>query len=294
MKLIKSINLDKKKWNELVLMHNGSYFSFTNFLDAVAKNYAVISDENYTKGFVIVYNEFSKIKIIYPPIFGRITEFFNMSNSEIQDELKKIKTEFKIGLIQSKLILDIENKTCKKYQQLDNEIKLSSQAKRMIKKAEKNGITIKNCDSKEFIPILKSSLYGKIKSMSSADWEKLNLLCNKLSFDDKIISLGIYNIKGNLCGGVIFSLTNDKIHYILGGALEKERLNGGIYFAMQEAVKIGLASSKKIDFGGSNIDSIRQFYLNFGGSDVEYYTYSWDNSPVYFKIMRKIYKKIKS
>jgi hypothetical protein len=294
MKLIKSIDLNKKKWNELVLKNKGSYFSFTHFLDAVAKNYAVLTDENYTKGFVIVYNEISKIKIIYPAIFGRTTEFFNMSNIEIQAELKKIKTEFKTGLIQSELNLNLENKTIKKYQQLENEIQLNSQAKRMIKKAEKIGITLKNCDSKEFIPILKSSLSGRINTMSSADWDKLNLLCEKLTFEGKIISLGIYNIEGDLCGGVIFSLTNDKIFYILGGALETEKLNGGIYLAMQQAIKTGLNSSKKIDFGGSNIDSIRQFYQNFGGTDVEYYSYSWGNSPFYFKILRKIYKKIKS
>lgn len=294
MKLIKSIDIDKKKWDKLVRINKGSYFSFTSYFDSVAKNYAILCDENYTKGFAIVYNKKSNIKVIYPPVFGRTIEFFNMKNSEIQTELNKLKNDFKIALIQTELVLNLENKTPIKYQQIENEIQLNSQAKRMIKKAEKFGINIKTCESKELIHLLKTVLSGKIKTMNISDWKRLYLLCKKLTFDEKIISFGIYNKENRLSGGLIFSVTNEKIYYILGGALETERINGGIYLAMSQAINFALSNSKKIDFGGSKIDSIRQFYLNFGGKDVEYFSYSWDYSPVHLKILRKIYKKLKS
>jgi hypothetical protein len=295
MKLVKSTDIDKKKWNDLVKKNQGSLFFYSEYLDLFAKNWLIYVDENYSKGAAFVYNEQLQVKLIYPSFYQRNCEFYSLNKEEIKLCLSKIQDEFKIGQLYSEienLNLNKATKTVRKFQVFDNTVNYNSLAKRMIKKAEKCAFEIKNCDFDQLKPILEAELIDKIPGFDLTNSSHLQKLFNIEEIQSKIYISVIYK-QDILKGGMVFIIENSKIIYLIGASDAETKKNGGMYLCMNQAINLAKNNNFDFDFGGSNIDSIRQFYLNLGGSDKNYYVYSWDNSSLIFKLIRKIYKRIK-
>ncbi len=295
MKLVKSKDINRKKWNELVKKNQGSLFFRSEYLDLFAKNWMIYIDESYTKGAAFVYNEQFKVKIIYPSFYQRNCEFYELSKEEINNCLIKIQEECKIGQIYSEfdnLDLKYTLKTSRKYQVLDIDVSKNSLAKRMLKKAEKSEFEIKNCSFEALKPILEAELIDKIPGFDLTNSSHLQKLFNFEEIQSKIYILGFYK-QNILKGGMVFIIENSKIIYLIGASDAESKKNGGMYLCMNQAINLAKNTNFEFDFGGSNIDSIRQFYLNLGGSDKNYYAYSWDKTSLIFKLIRKIYKRIK-
>jgi hypothetical protein len=295
MKLVKSKDINRKKWNELVKKNQGSLFFRSEYLDLFAKNWMIYVDESYSKGAAFIYNEQFKVKIIYPSFYQRNFEFYELSKEEIKNCLLIIQEECKIGQIYSEfenLALNHTIKTARKYQILDKESNFNILANRMLKKAEKGEFEIKNCYFEALKPILEAELIDKIPGFDLTNSSHLQELFDIEEIQSKIYISGIYK-QDILKGGMVFIIENSKIIYLIGASDAETKKNGGMYHCMNQAINLAKKTNFEFDFGGSNIDSIRQFYLNLGGSDKNYYAYSWDKTSLIFKLIRKIYKRIK-
>lgn len=290
MQFLKSNELNKKKWDEL--SQNSTYYSKSYFLDVVAKNWGAYVDSDYSKGFALVYNKFLGVKIIYPVFLGRGIEFLNLSENEINEIIPKIKSEFKIGDLNSELELKpFEHLTKKKYQVYTENITYNNQSKRMLKKVKSLAYKIENVPFGEVLPIVYTELKEKVKELTPENFSRLKSTIQNFSKENKLISIGILDEQNKLEGGLFFYNDQNRITYITGASKSKARKVGGMYLAMDHIVQQALKEQKTMDFGGSNMDSIRRFYCSLGGEDRFYFSYNWDNSPFWFKILRKIKKK---
>ena len=78
-------------------------------------------------------------------------------------------------------------------------------------------------------------------------------------------------------------------YYLLGDSNEDHKKKGVIYglmdFGIQKAQSKGMLN---FDFGGSNIESVADFYKKFGAVDIYYTRVHWDKRPLWFKIIQKI------
>lgn len=290
MRFLKSNELNKKKWDEL--SQKSTYYSKSYFLDAVAKNWGAYVDENYSKGFALVYNEFLGIKIIYPVFLGRGIEFINLSEVEINESLIQVKKEFKTTELNSEIELEGFGNTIKrKYQIYSKNHPYNTQCKRMLKKVKQLNFSIQNVSHELLFPIIYDELKEKVKELSPENYTRLKNTIVNFFQAGKLISFGIFDEQNLLEGGLFFFEGEQKITYITGACKTLSRKNGGMYLAMDYAIQFALKKEKTIDFGGSNMESIRRFYLSLGGEDQFYFSYSWDKAPFWFKILRKIKKK---
>ncbi len=213
MKLVKSKDINRKKWNELVKKNQGSLFFRSEYLDLFAKNWMIYIDESYSKGAAFMYNEQLKVKIIYPSFYQRNFEFYKLSKEEIKNCLIKIQEECKIGQIYSEfenLALNHVIKTSRKYQVLDTEVSKNSLANRMLKKAEKSEFEIKNCSFETLKPILETELLHKIPGFDLTNSPHLQELFDIEEIQSKIYISGIYK-QDILKGGMVFIIENSKI-----------------------------------------------------------------------------------
>ena len=291
MRFLSSHELNKNKWDILVEQAGGNYFSFSFFLDATAKNWGAFVDENYSKGFALAYNRVFGVSMVYPPIFGRTVDFFNLNEAELKTVPNLLKTRFKTGYLQSEVKLDLPEETIRVYQLHDPEKQLNTLSKRMLKKASDKAYRVENDDFRPILPLIDSQLSGKVRELHGENLQRLEHLLQQLEEQKKLLCYGIFDAENNLCGGLFFAVVNNKIIYILGTALEDCRDSGGMYLCMEQAIREAVKQQKTLDFGGSNIESIRRFYLALGGVDHSYFAYSWDNSPGWFRLIRNLKKR---
>jgi hypothetical protein len=290
MNFISSNELNKKKWDDLVAKNKGAFYSKSEFLDIMSKNWGVYVNESYTKGVAICFNKIFYIKLVYPCIFSKTTEFINLNNKEAEEIIAQIKKDFSQGSIYlSEIFKTLKVVSNQVYQELnEDKFNLNNQAKRMLKKAVKSGHFVKEISINSCLELILTTLSLKINEIDRHTFSKIESLILHLNLKNEIIAFGIFDINSELQGGQVFHIGDSTITYLTGACLNQSREQGGMYLCMNEAINFSFNQSKVVNFGGSNIENIRRFYTSFGGQDVTYYKHEWNNSPVWFKLIKKV------
>lgn len=302
MKFIPQSQLDKATWNMLVSKNTSNVFSQSWYLDACATDWCVLVDEKWENGIALPFASNLGIETLAPFIFGRTIDFIGDDKAFQTEALKKIQNRFKVGRLQTeKKILITQNEELaqstsdayrnevKVHQVIEDEIKLGSQAKRMLKKAEKSGLTIQETSEWErIIVIAEQELSSKISEFTETNLKRLRNLAAALSDSKQLLCLGIYDGE-QLTGGMLFIITPTFNLYLKGSALPEAKKNGGMYLCMQAFIQKTRAENKTFDFGGSSVEGVKRFNYNFGGIDKPYYVYEWNRAPWWYNISKKIY-----
>ena len=130
--------MDTLKWDKLVKSSDADVFSFSWYLDALADEWCVIVDDEYTTGMAIPYTKKLGVKMAYIPVFSRYTEWMGKVE-KLNETVKIIQSAFQGYDLRVSLQIGLQNEVELVYQQIDEqEISLGSQAKRMLNKAVKN------------------------------------------------------------------------------------------------------------------------------------------------------------
>ena len=292
MKFIQSYEINRLKWDKLVENY-GLCYQLSWYLDATAKNWCVLVNDEYTKGIALAFNKAFGRKVLYPPIYSRTTQFISCSDKDIEIAYGLILKEFPIGQLQlnKKIVCTDELPTERVYQKLIT-TSYNTQAKRMLSKANKNKLVIKDLKWKDGFYLIEQELAPKVKSIQGDNLVRLYKLLENLESNGCLQSTGIY--LDDCCEGAMYYVRDGKrILYLKGAATEKVKKLGGMYLAMEHQINSCLASGFEFDFGGSSIQGIQRFFKAFGGEDQTYYQYAWDNSPIWFKLIRNIRKSLK-
>ncbi len=290
MKIIQREHIDTKKWDALVLSStDNAVFSLSTYLDAVAENWCVLTDDEYSKGIALPYTVRLGIKVVYTPIFVRYLEWFG-------DEIKKIETiksiiqnEFQQGQLSS--TLTFENKKSDEFIfqiiEIQAEQLINSQAKRMLSKFDKADFTIQlDADEEEIIKIIKAELPQKVKSLNDKSLTSLEALVKSLK-KNELLKVVAVKKENTVVGGLFLVEFNQSLLYLKGAFTSDSKKEGAMYGVMKYAIELSKEHKKRFDFGGSRVEGVRRFNVNLGGKDVNYHSYEWDNSPLWFKILKR-------
>lgn len=295
--LLERSELNVEQWNALV---NGtadvSFFSYAWYLDEVAENWCVFVDENYTIGIAIPYTlRFGK-RIAYTPIF--------LSYLEVLGTESIISDEFENQLLSHFAIVEISVKTSifepfteefvTQILPVEMEQKLTSQAKRMLKKAKSKELEMKvSHNFEEVYRWVEQELKGKFTGMTEASLPRLKELFVQAKKRNQLITFEVW-CEGQCEGGIVCLLKSDQLFYLKGVCSELTKKNGGMYLALQSAIDYAKEHQLLFDFGGSRVEGVRAFNKNLGGVDFFYYFYRIDKSPFWFKWLRNINARIKN
>lgn len=271
---------------------NASFFSYSWYLDAVAENWIVIVNDDYTSGIALPFIERASVRMIYSPIFLRYIEFLGTTpfeggiNELIHSFFQVIDTSYKEELFKGgkefvyQQITDFSNH------------KFGSQAERSLKKAIKNEYKIVN--TQDCFPILKSvelELKDKFDGINEKSIETLGVLFEAA---DKAGVMNVYEVvdkASNSLGGIVCLENESSVLYLKGAVSNEAKSNGAMYLALSTAIEKAKKENKTFDFGGSRMEGVMKFNHNLGGEDVVYYNYSIDNGPLWFKVARRLKKK---
>ncbi|GAB5417957.1 MAG: hypothetical protein Crog4KO_14100 [Crocinitomicaceae bacterium] len=291
MRFIERADLNLAKWDVLANSDiEASFFSYSWYLDAVAENWCVLTDENYSKGIALPYSKRVGVEILYVPIFGRYSHAFgNLSASD----LEMITNRFKVRefATTSAVLGNEEDRVHQIIADFDNR-KLSSQAKRSLKKAEKSKIVLTENESyAEVFSAIQKELEGKFQGV---DADRLSRLETLFANAQKEGMLKVFEVTdGQEAGGIVCLVNHDQVLYLKGACPENLKRNGGMYLALNCAIEFAQSHNAVFDFGGSNVEGVKRFNTNLGGVDKKYYYHEANDAPFWFQWARKIKNRSK-
>ncbi len=291
MKFIESTHIDKKVWSELTTNHSIHFFSETNYLDAVAENWGAYVKGNYEAVLVIPYRVKFGVKWAYLPLFYRSSEWIgNWTEKEKKEIKSRLLKDFKGGNI----AFEESNVDATDffYQVIhpnqEYRINYNKLAVRMLKKAENSELKQTNeLHLDVFVKLIAKELKAKVGVWDEEGMAVFKNLVNNYAKDDKLKFYGVI-LHGELVGGIVTLVSNNRILYLKGTATIEAKKMGAVYMVMDAAINDAMQKKCTFDFGGSRVDGVARFNYNLGGTDVHYQNMVWDSFPFWFRLMKRL------
>lgn len=295
--------MDIAQWDKFVSLQGGSIYSQSIYLDACADSWFILRDSEYRNAVAIPWTKKGGIEIVYQPIFWRQSHLFGDDLTFKDGVLAFLLRHYQIGHV----ALDHHSSVTENcsvvsavYQQLESDFQFNTAAKRMIKKSVKAGHTFRSSD--DYLPVLPfviSELKPKIKEFTDENIARLMHLFEVLKEAGLLEVITIYagsegDENQQIQGCLVFLIQGDQLIYLKGAAIPAVRDQGGIYQAMELVIHKYAERGIYMDFGGSMVEGVKRFYYNLGGVDQHYYLYTWDQSPSWYRLARRIYHAAKN
>ena len=291
MKIIERKNIDTIKWNELVNSANdASVFSFSWYLDAVAEDWCILVNSDYTCGIALPFMDKLGTKTLYTPVFIRYLEVLGDHN-DVENINALILSNFKFVNFSTKQNIFGESSEKWMHQIIpsSHERKIGSQAKRSLKKAVKNGLEVRiHSDTSSVLDITHKELTGKFEGLNSISMRSLDRLMKNIEEEKRSVVFEIESV-----GGIVCIRDEHQLIYLKGAVTEETKKNGGMYLVLDAAINFAKENRLDFDFGGSRMEGVRKFNFNLGGIDSFYYNYQSNNYPFWYRFLKKVKEKIK-
>jgi len=292
---INSNDINQSEWDHEIAVSNRMVFSTSAYLSALSTNWFVLkSDQSAekTNAIAISTTQIGKIASVYVPVFSRQNDPIQNDEHFMNEVLSQLKSQFKLGEFRTSSEVKQHHPTRKVYQEIQDKLTPNTRAKRMFKKAESAGIQIRKTETSEKLEeLIYTELNQKVQAINKQAMLRFGALIQAMQANKQLTIYGIFHNE-KLVGGMYFIDHNNRRLYLKGACLPEFRDLGGMYACMKQAIEEALQQQFVFDFGGSSVEGVRAFNLNFGGKDVEYFVYNWDHSPTWFQFLRKLKKKL--
>jgi hypothetical protein len=276
---------ERKRWDELVTANGASVFSESAYLDATAENWLVLVTAEFKSGMACPYVVKGGVKILVTPFFNRFMEWIGNPIPE-EEILKALKSEFQVADLQVGKGFSLNQRI---YQNLaPGNLKLNQQAKRSLNKSTQYFVK-KEGNIPLMLNLLRSELLNRIHGINEQTLPILEKLVTAYK-DKRLQQYNLYK-EDEWLGGVWTLESESTVLYLKGTTTEEAKKSGGMYKLMLTAIEDAASKGKVFDFGGSNVESVRRFNLNFGAQDVVYSQLSWNNAPLWWKMLKTIRDK---
>lgn len=291
MRFIPRNKIDIERWNQLVSEDEATPCDYSWFLDAVAENWYVYVSDEYSKGIAFTTKTNLGVENVVVAPYVRQNRFYGVwSSTEMEAFVSSLQKKFKGGIFQTDKKISSHVRTC---QILQDAMELSTHAKRNLKKAEKNHLFSRITDQIEpSFSLMKDELSVKIKSFDTFHQAVLLQLLQNLQKNDCLIIREIV-MDDKVLGGLFFFRGKERILFLKGSATPEGKKLGGMYLAMLDQIKETLSQKLLFDFDGSEVPGVQRFNEYFGAENSTYYQIQWDNNPFWYRLIKKLYLKLK-
>ncbi len=261
------------------------------YLDAVSDNWGGVVHDNYSTLFPATYSNKFRVKQFNQALFTREFEVVG-ADFKFEECIPLLKSQFKKIQFRSSRGLNIAN-TERVHQiiHLDDEFdcNYSTNAKRLIKKSNKNyTYRIVKCID-ELIELVEQNVAHKIKEFTPDNIAKLKELMNCAASKNKGETIAVFENETIVAAG-FFLKDKSTVTYLKGASIDIAKKNGAMFGLMNYAFSSYNTDYSIFDFGGSNIESVANFYKKFGAKDKIYYEYTINDLPLWFKLLKKFKK----
>jgi hypothetical protein len=295
MKVVARENINESKWRLWCETSPQSQpFLSLDYLDAVSKSLVFLLNDDESGGMPLPYFEKFGVQTLYTPVFCRWIDWIGENPIEKEALTEFLATQFKVVDIYFRQELLSGDSADLIYQVVTPEsFKLNQQANRKIKSFEKTEVEITRViNSKAGVDFLRKELSTRIKTLQHTDFDLLNDVMSKAHSNKSLHQFSFFE-KGELAGTIFLIETDQSILYLKGTCTSKWKNNGGMYALIHQGIQFAFESNRTFDFGGSRAEGVRKFNRCFGGKDQQYFGYSWNDGPIWYKALKALKNKWK-
>jgi hypothetical protein len=170
--------------------------------------------------------------------------------------------------------------------------KMSSERRKNIRKAEKDGISVQRMDDLEVAKKLILNTYSR--QNINGNNQVIEKLFNTYSNRDNSLCFVSFDNQKNPIATVLCVLDETTCYYILGGYDTDKKHEGAGALAMWSAIKKAKENGVSVfDFEGSMLPAVEKYFRGFGGEMIPFYSVNknkWKGN-LFFKIRKLISSK---
>ncbi len=296
-------NINKQKWDKCIdNSSNACIFIYSWYLDVVADDWSALILNDYEAVFPLATKSKYKINYIYQPFFTRYFGVYTnlkITSKLVNDFFDSIPSKFKyiefcLHETNSFEVNGIEKKE-KRFQLLDLKTSYetivknySENTRRNIKKAIKSGLKIRpDIEPEKIVNLFKTTKGGELEIFKPNDYVLLIKLMNACLKNKKGQSFAVYD-GDELCAAAFFMFNDSTFTYLKNGLTDNGKAKGAMYLLIDYFILQNSQKKYQLDFGGSSVDSVAQFYNKFGAKDYVYLQVKKNNLPTVAKWIKKI------
>lgn len=286
MKIVQRKDIDVKLWDKKIA--NSSLqnpFIFCWALDATASDWCAIVNEDYSFLLPLPLDNKMGLKRIRQHYYSRQLDWIG-SEDELRKALNLAKEQFHEMDFGLSLVSTLEK--TKRYQSFNyqDEIEYSKNAKRILKK-EKFQV-IKKQSLEAFLEIYRTNAFQKFEQPIE-NLDRLKRLVSAL-FEQKLATMYAIEEDGQMKAGAIFIDYKSTRTYLIGDCSSEFKKEGAMFYLLDHGIQNTPENTQTFDFGGSNVESVANFYKKLGGKDHFYSHVHWENHPFWFSLLKRFRK----
>ena len=146
-----------------------------------------------------------------------------------------------------------------------------------IKKATTCGLVLEENGDIEKVIALYRSAYGTLARLKDYVYDAFRELVHR---PNKAFQTRVYEVKdeqGALVFAALMLADHKAMYYVLGAPNEKGRALRATYFFINELIRKYAGSGTKLDFEGSDLKNVADFYRSFGPQEEQYHLFQANN-----------------
>ncbi len=274
-KQIRRNEINEAKWNDLISKHpSGFPYAYTWYLDAVCEQWEAFVNEDFSAVMPLPIFKKYFFNVVYQPNFCQQLGVFSLRDDKaiVSAFYSALRKQFFFYHIQQNFTVQkIANQETN--QRPNFELKLSggydllsqnfnSNTRRNIQKAKQAALTCSIVENSfdDFLLFSEQQLAGQ----KSRVVEKL---LHTLSQNKKLITPIVKDESGNMLAANLMVKCTNRIIHLIPIVSEEGRKNGAMHFLLSEVIRNFSNKDMILDFEGSSILSIAQFYKSFGAKE---------------------------
>lgn len=295
--------IDKAKWDACISKaSNGIIYGYSFFLDHMADQWDALVWKDYEAVMPLPWRRKYGIKYAYQPYFtaqGGIFFTHPLSSETIEKFIEAIPEAFKyLSLHLNEMLHFLPSARYKLRNRTNYVLPLQQQyealykdytedAKKNLRRAEKFQTTIRESDDVASAIGLYRQQYGGLnKKIGDKDYNRLQKLIRYLLSKKWALCYQVFLGK-EVVAAAIFLKDNKRLYYILGAPTAKGRETKAIHTLIDFIIKGHASSELALDFEGSDIDSVADFYIKFGPQKKTYQQFIYNRLPFLFRWLKR-------
>lgn len=278
---IPSEQINVADYNRLLSKSDMGVYAYSWYMNIVSSKWGIVTNHNQKVFIPIAFKLRPGYKNMYQPFFCMFTVPVNINEEDLVNFLEVLQHNF----THVELHLPFKYKGplpagMEATERIRQEVKIDSYTRikknysdnaiRSIKKADKAELELKyDIEPETVVKEFSQNKGADLGDIKPDDLKRLNQLITTAIKNKAGFTVGCYS--GDELLASAFFLTHDnRLIYLKGSVNDAGKKQGAMYFIFDSVIKEMGNNFLILDFGGSNVKSVADFYHRLGGKDVTY------------------------
>jgi hypothetical protein len=293
-KYLRRGEIDTAKWDRCIdTASNGLIYPYHFYLDHLSRHWDALVWNEYEAVMPLTWNKKWGISYLYQPAFTASLGVFgkNVTKEMVQQMIDVIPKKFRLVEIELNhgntfdlslpqrvnFILDLG----KPYQTLS--ANYNENLQRNLKKAAGQQLRYATEIPVQDVVQLAKQHHKVYKEFDYSNFHKLFSL---LHARGQARAFGVYTTTNELAASAVFFFSHNRAYYILVGNRTGKRIEGASHYLIDRFIHDHAGRSLLLDFEGSDIEGLANFYGSFGAVVEKYPSLRMDRLPWYVKLLK--------